>query len=161
MIFGLETKIYDMKSIQFTICFTLLLMLCFSCSSEDSENLNLNGALVEGLHLSLKASNTVESASSRNVSESDCTIQLKDGNTSISTFTDYGEGYLSDEKDFISILTDAGSERTYTLVGGHPESVTIIQHFILFDEESETWRRTYQKESADRWVLKNCEGDCN
>ena len=117
--------------------------------------------VVEGLHLSLKASNTGESASSRIETEADQTIRLMDGTTCISTFADYGSGYLSDEKDFISIFTDAGSERTYTLVSNSDETVTITQHFIMFGEENETWSRTYQRESPDRWVLKNCEGDCN
>ena len=71
-----------------------------------------------------------------------------------------GEGYISNEKDFVSILTDAGSERTYKHIEDRNGIVRVSLNFFFDGMENEIWRKTYKKNNMNDWIQISCEGDC-
>ena len=115
------------------------------------------------LQFSLHISNKREAPAASISFLADYKIELKEGNIIIAAFEDSGEGFLSDENDFVSIRTGMPSERTYSFEKRGVDEVTVIQHFFFseMDMDEDTWRKTYKKDLKNTWKLINCKGDCN
>lgn len=114
------------------------------------------------LHFSLNVSNKRASPATCISFIADNTIVLKEGNNIIAVFQDSGQGFLSDEKDIVSIKTETASERTYSFEKREADEITVIQHFYLWemDIDRDTWRKTYKKDLYNNWKLVSCDGDC-
>lgn len=137
--------------------------------------LNLNDLEPYGLHIEGQTDKSTDLKFSLNISNkreapaesidflADYKIELKDGGVSIAVFKDIGHGWLSDEKDFVSIRTGMPSERTYSFEKGENDEVTVIQHFFFseMDIDEDTWRKTYKKDLHNNWKLINCRGECD
>ena len=115
---------------------------------------------LDDVNFLLKTSNKRASPAGRISFIADYTIQLTDGSSIIAVFVDSGEGYISEEEDYVSIRTDAGSERTYKLKKDRNGSVRISLNFFFDGMENEIWQKTYKKYNMNDWRLLSCEGDC-
>ena len=115
---------------------------------------------LDGVNFLLNTSNKRASPAGIISFIADYTIQLTDGSSIIAVFEDSGEGYISEEKDYVSIRTDAGSERTYKYKNDRNGSVRVSLNFFFDGMENEIWRKTYKKYNKNDWRLFNCEGDC-
>jgi len=117
-----------------------------------------NTKKVSDFKFNLIKSNTRESPAASVSFLADYEIQLLYGNSVISVFEDVGEGWLSDEKDFVSIRTDVPSERSYTLISNNIGEVKITHKFFFGGMEKNVWTKTYK--NYPNWKLTHCEGDC-
>ena len=115
---------------------------------------------LDGINFRLNISNKRASPAGRISFIADYKIQLTDGSSIIAFFEDAGEGYISNEKDFVSILTDAGSERTYKHIEDRNGIVRVSLNFFFDGMENEIWRKTYKKNNMNDWIQISCEGDC-
>lgn len=115
------------------------------------------------IQFSLNLSNKREAPATSIRFLADYKIELKEGNTIIAVFEDSGEGFLSNEKNHVSIRTAVPSERTYSFEKSKVDEVIVIKHFFFsdMDIDEDTWRKTYKKDKINNWKLVNCEGDCN
>jgi hypothetical protein len=113
---------------------------------------------VSDFKFNLIKSNTRESPAASVSFLADYEIQLLYGNSVIAVFEDVGEGWLSDEKDFVSIRTAAPSERSYTLISNNIGEVKITQEFFFGGMGKNVWTKTYK--NYPNWKLTHCEGDC-
>ena len=122
-----------------------------------------NSYKLSDLQFNLIVSNEREAPATSINFLADYKIELKEGNSIIAVFEDSGEGFLSDEKDFVSISTAVPSERTYSFEKKEVDEIIVIKHFFFsdMDIDEDTWRKTYKKDLNNNWKLINCKGNCD
>ena len=90
----------------------------------------------------------------------DYKIELLIGNTIIDVFEDFGYAYISDDKTYIEISTDAGSNRSYWFELDEFGQLIVTKHYSFsdMDIDEDTWRKTYK--NINNWKLISCKGVC-
>ena len=86
---------------------------------------------VEGYRFELLPMDKVSSGESANVSDMmNYKIVFLSGDDIIDTFEDSGDGYLSEEGDFVSIRTDVGRKQTYSYEEISDRKISIQMNFF-------------------------------
>jgi len=108
----------------------------------------------------LISSNKSQSAVTRIPFIADYKIELLIGNTIIDVFEDFGYAYISDDKTYIEISTDAGSNRSYWFELDEFGQLIVTKHYAFsdMDMDEDTWIKTYK--NINNWKLISCKGEC-